>query len=123
MNVKKSITTLSSDGATVAKIISTFCVVLVHSFKLFNYMSVEESAIFYLRGIHSFAACGVPVFFFLSGYFMTLKDHWNYHNNLKKKFRSLIIPYCLFIAIYAMISCFGALIVPAFFDDFRKFSI
>ena len=117
------ITTLSSDGATLAKIIATFSVVFTHSYKLFKYMSVDSTEVFYLRGFHTFASCGVPVFFLLSGYFLTFKDNWDYKKNLKKKLKSLVIPYCLFILLYGIISCLGSLILPQFFDDFRAFSL
>lgn len=53
---------LSSNGATIAKIIATFSVVLTHSYKLFGYLKIEETDIMYLRGFHAFAACGVPIF-------------------------------------------------------------
>lgn len=122
ITVDKHITALSSDGATLAKVIATFSVVLTHSYKLFRYMGVEASEVFYLRGFHAFAACGVPVFFLLSGYFLVFKDNWNYSKNLKKKFKSLVIPYCLFILLYAMISMIGSLVLPAYFDDFRTFT-
>lgn len=122
MDANKNMTTLSSDGATVAKIIATISVVLTHSYKLFNYMSIEESEILYLRGFHAFASCGVPVFFLLSGYFLTLKDNWDYKKNLEKKIRSLFIPYIVFILIYAIVSCLGSLVLPGFFDDFRTFT-
>ena len=73
MNANRYITTLSSDGATLAKVVATFSVVLVHSYKLFKYLSLDDSTVFYLRGFHAFASCGVPVFFLLSGYFLTFK--------------------------------------------------
>ena len=115
-------TALSSDGATLAKVIATFGVVLTHSYKLFRYMGVQESEVFYLRGFHAFAACGVTVFFLLSGYFLVFKGNWDYKKNLKKKFKSLVIPYCLFMLNYALISMVGSLVLPAFFDDFRQFT-
>ena len=122
MNMDKYVSRLSSDGATLAKIIATFSVVFTHSYKLFGYMSVSEDKVFYLRGFHAFAACGVPVFFLLSGYFLVFKGNWDYGKNLKKKFKSLFIPYILFILIYAVISCAGSLVLPGFFDEFRKFT-
>ena len=120
--IENSFTTLSSDGATMAKVIATFCVVLRHSYKVFKFMNVDTSEIFYLNGIYAFGACSVHIFFLLAGYYLTVKDNWNYRNNLKKKFRSLVIPYLGFISIYAVINCVGSLIFPAFFDDFRKFT-
>lgn len=122
MTADRQITALSSEGATLAKVIATFSVVLTHSYKLFRYMGAQASDVFYLRGFHAFAACGVPVFFLLSGYFLVFKDNWDYRKNLKKKFKSLVIPYCLFILIYALISMIGSLVLPAFFDDFRQFT-
>lgn len=118
----KTIGTLSSDGATMAKVIATFCVVLTHSYKIFGYMHLEDR-MFYLRGIHAFASCGVPVFFLLSGYFLVLKGKCNWRDNMIKKVKSLMIPYCLFIVFYALISCLGALVLPSFFDNFRQFSL
>ncbi len=122
MSSDKKLTKLSSDGATLAKVIATYGVVLTHSYKLFKYMDVQTSEVFYLRGFHALAACGVPVFFLLSGYFLVFKDNWDYKNNLKKKFKSLVIPYCSFILIYALISMIGSLAMPRFFDDFRNFT-
>ena len=121
--LKDSFTTLSSDGATMAKVIATFCVVLRHSYKVFKFMNVDSSEILYLNGIYAFGACSVQIFFLLAGFYLTVKDNWNYRNNLKKKFRSLVIPYLGFISIYAVINCVGSLIFPAFFDDFRKFTV
>ena len=123
MDMNKNTTALSSDGATLAKIIATFCVVLTHSYKLFKYMEVPDAEVFYLRGFHAFASCGVPVFFLLSGYFLVLKDNWDYWKNLKKKFKSLVVPYVLFILLYALISILGARVLPAFFDNFREFTV
>jgi len=122
MDSSKNFTSLSSDGATLAKIIATFSVVLTHSYKLFKYMEVDNSTVFYLRGFHAFASCGVPVFFLLSGYFLTFKGNWDYKKNIKKKVKSLVIPYLLFTALYAIISCVGALALPSFFDNFKEFT-
>lgn len=113
---------LSSDGATIAKVLATFSVVLTHSYKLFGYLNIDDQNFFYLRGFHAFAACGVPVFFLLSGYFLTFKDSFDYVKNLKKKVKSLFIPYVLFTVLYAVISCVGSLVLPKFFDDFRQFT-
>ncbi len=55
MDTKKNISALSSDGATLAKVIATFSVVLTHSFKLFKFMGDDESSVFYLKGFHAFA--------------------------------------------------------------------
>ncbi len=123
-NSSKSIfSKLSSDGATLAKLIATFSVVLTHSYKLFRYNGLDETKIFYLRGFHAFASCGVPVFFLLSGYFLVLKGNWNWKVNLRKKIKSLMLPYILFILLYAVVSCIGSLFLPKFFDDFRNFTI
>ena len=123
METNKNIISLSSEDASLAKIIATFSVVLTHSYKLFGYMSVDKSDIFFLRGVHAFAACGVPVFFLLSGYFLVFKDNWNYSINMEKKFKSLVIPYVVFMMIYTIISCIGSFVLPDFFDDFRTFSL
>lgn len=120
--MNKSVSALSSDGATLAKIIATFCVVLRHSYKIFEFIGVEETEVFYLRGFHAIGASGVPVFFLLSGYFLTVKDNFDYYENLKKKFRSLAIPYLCFMLFYAVINCTGSLFLPEFFDDFRKYT-
>ncbi len=53
---------------------------------------------------------------------MTFKDNWDYKKNLNKKLKSLVIPYCVFINLYALISCAGALVLLGFFNDFRTFS-
>ncbi len=120
--MKKYMSTLSSDGATLAKVIATFCVVLTHAYKIFGYLGVPGTEVFYLRGFHAIAACGVPVFFLLSGYFLTFKDNFDYQKNLKKKVKSLAIPYCCFMLLYALISGVGSLALPEFFDDFRQFT-
>lgn len=120
--MNKSISTLSSDGATLAKVIATFCVVITHSHKIFSYLGIPDSEVFYIKGFRAFGNSGVPVFFLLAGFFLTVKDNFDYQKNLKKKFRSLVIPYCVFILAYACISCLGALVMPGFFDDFRKFT-
>jgi len=119
---KNSFLALSSDGATLAKVIATICVVSLHSYKLFKYVNAQSQEIFYLRGIHAFDVCCLPIFFLLAGYYLTFKDDWDYVKNLRKKFRSLVIPYLGFISIYAVVSCVGSLALPAFFDDFRKFT-
>lgn len=122
MDISKNFSKLSSDGATLAKVIATFSVVLTHAFKLFEYMEADEAQVFFLPGFHAFASCGVPVFFLLSGYFLACKGNWDYRKNLKKKFNSLVVPYIIFMLLYATISCVGSLVLPRFFDDFRKFS-
>lgn len=120
---RNSFAALSSDGATSAKVIATFCVVLAHSYKLFKFMNVEASEIFYLNGVHAFCISCLPIFFVLAGYYLVLKDNWDYRKNLRKKIKSLVIPYLGFISIYAVISCVGSLVFPAFFDDFRRFTV
>jgi len=115
-------TSLSSDGATLAKVIATFSVVLTHSYKLFKFTNIDDSKVFYLEGFHAFASCGVPVFFLLSGYFLTFKDDWDYEKNIKKKVKSLLIPYLLFTVLYAVVSCIGSLALPRFFDNFKEFT-
>lgn len=120
---KAIISILSSDGANMAKVIATFCVVLTHSYKLFEYIGRQESELFYLRGFHAFAACGVPVFFLLSGYFLVFKDNWDYKKNTKKKVKSLLIPFCCFILLYTFISIIGSLFLHGFFDDFKSFTV
>ena len=121
MKINKHVRALSSDGATVAKVMATFCVVLAHSHKLFGYMEVED-AVYFLRGVKALGYCSVPVFFLLSGYFLIFTGGLNWQKNLGKKTKSLLIPYCIFILVYALISCFGSLVLPGFFDDFREFT-
>jgi len=66
--MNKSISTLSSDGATLAKVIATFCVVITHSHKIFNYLGIPDSEVFYIKGFRAFGNSGVPVFFLLAGF-------------------------------------------------------
>ena len=120
--MNKNLSALSSDGATLAKCIATFGIVLTHAHKVFGYLGIGDSQVFYLRGLHAWGTSGVPVFFLLSGYFLTVKGSFDYQLNLKKKLRSLVIPYCAFMLFYALISCVGARVLPSFFDDFTKFS-
>ena len=114
---------LSSNGSNLAKVIATFCVVLVHSYNLFGYAHIDGNNDYLLRGFRSLAGCGVPIFFLLSGYFMTRKDNWTWKDNLKKRVKSLIIPYCLFILCYTILNCLGYIVIPSVFENFRTFSV
>ena len=114
---------LSSNGANFAKIIATFCVVLVHSHNIFGYAQIPEDKLSILRGFETIAFSGVPIFFLLSGYFLMLKDNWNWKTNIRKKIRSLLIPYCCFITVYTIINCIGYHIAPNMFDNYKAFSV
>lgn len=43
-------TEMSSDGANLAKVVATFCVVLVHSNNIFGYAQIENNNMLYWGG-------------------------------------------------------------------------
>lgn len=113
---------LSSEGANLAKIVATFCVVFTHCYAVFDSAHVESEYLYLTRGFHCIGSCGLYIFFLLSGYFLTLKDNWSWSMNMKKKVKSLLIPYCLFMLVYTLLNCVVALALPGVVDDFREFT-
>ena len=85
-------------------------------------MGLGASEVFYLEGFHYLGVSSVPVFFLLSGFFLTLKEPFDYQKNLKKKFNSLVIPYCCTMLLYALISYIGSFVAPKYFGDFSTFT-
>lgn len=59
------------------------------------------------------ARCAVPLLFLFSAYFQSLKDE-PFTTTLKKKFRSLLVPYVIWIVIYGLYFTFGKLVVMHF---------
>ena len=69
-----------------------------------------------------FAAAGVPVFFLISGYYVACREQFDYVSNLKKKIKTLVIPYFSFILLYTVMNMVCFHLAPGMFDDYTTFS-
>lgn len=86
------------------KALATICVVFVHASNLYGYSNSESLLINQIYGFFGkFAALGVPLFFVVSGYLASMQYQpgfvW-YKENLKKKTKTLAVPYLTWILVY-----------------------
>lgn len=79
--------------------ISAVFVVFIHSVNFFGYMNVNNSNIVFNLLINLFNTA-VPIFFLISGFLTFLKQDIDYKKHYKKKLRSLVLPYVIWIIIY-----------------------
>lgn len=97
------------------KIVATIMVVYVHSHNIIGYSGIEyEGRIIAFFSI--LANAGVPIFFLTSGYLM-YNSSTDYIKNLRKKVKSLLVPYLLWIMIYTFLEIAGNYALTRDFRD------
>lgn len=102
------------------KALSTIMVVYIHSHNIVNYAGIESrNAI--IQMVSVLTGAGVPTFFLISAYLMK-KSAKPYKENIKKKVKTLLLPYLLWILIYVMLEVVGNKVLPASFSDVTKWS-
>lgn len=102
------------------KALSTIMVVYIHSHNIVNYAGIESrNAI--IQMVSVLTGAGVPTFFLVSAYLMK-KSAKPYKENIKKKVKTLLLPYLLWILIYVMLEVVGNKVLPASFSDVTKWS-
>ena len=88
-------------------------VVYLHSSNLFRYAQTSNL----VPALSRLSQCGVPIFFAVSGYLsVSLRDR-SYFETMKKKLKSLIIPFIIWNFIYLLFEIIGHCIMPAAFED------
>lgn len=100
----KKYTTQRDYSLDTMKALATICVVFVHASNLYGYSNSESLLIKQIYGFFGkLAAFGVPLFFVISGYLASMQYQpgfvW-YKENLKKKSKTLAVPYLIWILIY-----------------------
>lgn len=96
------------------KIIATFLVVLVHSRNLLGYASYTGNAPI-IKFFNTFSAAGILIFFAVSGYLLFRRD-FDWAENMKKKCRSLLIPFLFWNTFWLLFELVGMYILPAYFE-------
>lgn len=91
-------------GLDAIKALSTIFVVLVHAGNLYGYAQATSDFVGFAYDFFGiFSAIGVPCFFAVSGFLASAQykngKDW-YCLNAKKKIRSLLIPYAIWISVY-----------------------
>lgn len=102
------------------KALSTIMVVYIHSHNIVNYAGVENRNTV-IQLVSVLTGAGVPAFFLISAY-LTKKSAKPYKENIKKKVKTLLLPYLLWILIYVMLEVVGNKVLPTAFSDVTKWS-
>lgn len=101
--------------------VACLLVVYTHSTNIFSYIGGNEfdSIKFLLSPFIYINQCGVPIFFLISGFLSegTIERTGNYGNMMKKKAKSLLIPYFIWNIFYMLMEVVGYYIMPSAFDD------
>lgn len=79
--------------------IAAIFVVYIHSANIFGYMNINNEYIKSNLLIYLFNTA-VPIFFLISGYLTFIKKDINYKNHYKKKLKTLVLPYVIWIILY-----------------------
>ena len=106
-----------------AKCIATILIVMVHAGNILSYANVGEGDLIYtiLSPFRTIASFGVPIFFIISGYLLFLKE-FDWKQNLKKKVRTLLVPFLFWNIAWMMFEFLGGFILPGMFENFSKWS-
>lgn len=102
------------------KALSTIMVVYIHSHNIVNYAGMENKNTV-IQLVSVLTGAGVPAFFLISAYLMK-KSAKSYEENIKKKVKTLLLPYLLWILIYLMLEVVGNKVLPTAFSDVTKWS-
>ena len=102
------------------KALSTIMVVYIHSHNIVNYAGMESRNTV-IQLVSVLTGAGVPAFFLISAY-LTKKSAKPYKENIKKKVKTLLLPYLLWILIYVMLEVVGNKVLPTAFSDVTKWS-
>lgn len=102
------------------KDLSTIMVVYIHSHNIVNYAGMESRNTV-IQLVSVLTGTGVPAFFLISAYLMK-KRAKPYKENIKKKVKTLLLPYLLWILIYVMLEVLGNKVWPTAFSDVTKWS-
>lgn len=102
------------------KALSTIMVVYIHSHNIVNYAGMESRNTV-IQLVSVLTGAGVPAFFLISAYLMK-KSAKPYKENIKKKVKTLLLPYLLWILVYVMLEVVGNKVLPTAFSDVTKWS-
>ena len=104
---KVKLTMQTSNKITAMQFLCSLIIVLRHSRNLEDFMSGGIPYLF--KGKGSIFILALPTFFFLTGYLFflnyTLTQYWD---KIKKRIRSLLVPYLVFNTV---LTCYGYLLV------------
>lgn len=104
---------------SLSKVVATILVVFVHAANIMGYAGISESKsiwVYIVDCMHPIVSCGVPLFFIISGYLLYSKE-FDYSNNLKKKIKSLLVPYIIWNLLWIFLEMVGHVISPNIFED------
>jgi hypothetical protein len=96
------------------KVIATILVVLFHSHNLLGYASYTEHNPL-IRLIQFISATAILIFFAISGYLLFRRD-FKWADNMKKKLRSLAIPFLIWNSLWMLVEIAGLLLAPKLFE-------
>lgn len=103
----------------IIKACSCVMVVYVHSCNLFGY--AKSSSL--VPALSMLATCGVRIFFAVSGYLSISLVGSSYFDAIKKKFKSLLIPFVIWNFVYLIFEIIGHSIMPDAFEDIAKWTL
>lgn len=110
-----SIEQKTSEYLSKLRLVSTLLVVMVHSENLLGYASYNQYNPL-ISFFDVFAAAGVPLFFAVSGYLLFSRKV-SYKENIKKKVRTLLIPFLFWNSLWMLTDFIGSLVLPAYFSS------
>lgn len=96
------------------KVIATFLVVMVHSYNLLGYTSYAGDTPL-IKIFRVFPPTGILIFFAISGYLLFRKE-FSWTENMKKKCRSLAVPFLFWNSVWMLFQICGSLLAPQYFD-------
>ena len=104
----------------VMKGLSTILVMYIHSHNIVGYAGVDNNnAIIQLIAYLTYAA--VPTFFLISAYLMS-KSAKSYAENVRRKAKTLLLPYIIWISLYIVAEAIGNRFLPIAFSDVTKWN-
>ncbi|MCM1262982.1 MAG: acyltransferase [Butyrivibrio sp.] len=82
----------------ILKVCACIMVVYVHSGNLFRYAQAQPPVL--IPVLSKLAQCGVPIFFIVSGYLAVSLEERPYLEMIKKKMKSLLLPFVIWNLFY-----------------------
>lgn len=118
MNLK-----IKSDNINAMKVFSAILVVFVHSANILSFNNCTEGWTYTLiSALDLLSRICVPIFFLLSGYLMFRKPIvWK--ANMKKKVRSLLVPYLFWTFFWIAFEGLGYLVASKYFENIFSYSL
>ena len=103
--------------------IATVMVVYIHSHNIYGYAGVSDNNLpVRLITMLTLSSAAVPTFFLLSAYLIS-KSKRTYVDNIKKKAKTLLLPYAVWMVLYLLFEIVGTKLAPNEFSHVSQWSV